>query len=449
MKVVALSCIITVIASSLICGIPGAYAVEETDTIPTMTLGSAVQEAMNENPVVLQAREKVNELASTLKTAFSQLFPNLSAYGNGNYKKDPLTNQYALFGGQPYNMYNAGLQITQPIYSGNLLSGGIGVAKSQQNQAEISFMMSQRDTTLAVIAAFYNVVFAERNVDILKENMKVDEDLLKVIKNFERTGRAQLLDVLQVKTQIALLVPQIAQAENQVKINAYQLATTIGERNARMIDVRGTLDPPNRKAIDEDVKNEKLRIFEIELAEEQIKQVQEQKDVTLAKELPNFNATVNWERSAYVKTDLLDEDATTWTVALNLTVPIFSGLSSVYERRTAASQEAEADYNKLNAQDQANLAQIQDLKTLDTSESTVAFSEKAFEIAGESLKEAMRMYRLGTSNLQQYLQNEQSYLQAEVTLEQAKYNYLVNLSKYYSAIGYPVTNLVRKMENRS
>jgi outer membrane protein TolC len=257
------------------------------------------------------------------------------------------------------------------------------------------------------------------------------------------------LDVLQVKTQIALLLPQIAQAENTVKINAFQLATLVGLRNTHEIAVRGTLDPPNRTAIETDIHNEKLRIFEVELADEQIHQVQAQKDIAMAKELPSFYAAANWDRSAYVKTDLLNEDATNWTISLNLTVPIFSGLSSIYERRTYASQEAQADYGKTNAEDQSNLSQIQALKTLDTAEATVDFAKKAFDIAGQSLKEALRQYRLGTSNLQQYLQNEQSYLQAEVSYEAAKYQYIVSIANYFEAIGYPVSNLVQKMENRS
>jgi outer membrane protein len=428
---------------------PAAFAVEKTDTLPTMTIGTAVQTAMNENPLVKQARERLNEVDATLRGSYSALFPTIAAIGNGNYKKDPVTNPYALFNGEPYNMYNVGLQITQPIYQGGLLTGGIGLAKSQSSQAEINYKMTERDTTLKVIQAFYNVVLAERNVEILKENQKVDQDLLKVIEHFEHTGRAQLLDVLQVKTEIALLLPQIAQAENLVKINAFQLATLVGLREVPEIAVRGTLDPPDRKAIEQDVKNEKLRIYEVELANEQIHQVQAQKDIALAKDLPSLNAAANWDRSAYVKTDLLNEDATNWTVSLNLTVPIFSGLSSIYERRTYASQEAQADYGKTNAEDQANLNQIQALKTLDTAETTVEFSKKAFDIAGQSLKEALRQYRLGTSNLQQYLQNEQSYLQAATSYESAKYQYIVSLASYFSAIGYPVSNLVQKMENRS
>src|SRR5689334_17639495 len=87
-----------------------------------LSVRSAVQTALDRNPGILQARAKVEEADHRSGLAYSYFFPTLSATGSAFYKKDAANNPAALFGASPYNSYNLGLQITQPIFVGGALT---------------------------------------------------------------------------------------------------------------------------------------------------------------------------------------------------------------------------------------------------------------------------------------------------------------------------------------
>ncbi|MBS1959132.1 MAG: TolC family protein [Bdellovibrionales bacterium] len=415
----------------------------------SFTVHSAVTYALEHNLDVQAAREKLNETDAISSAAVSDLFPTIALTANGNYRKDSATNPLALFGAEPYNQYFAGLTLSQPLYAGGALWGAIDSTKSANQIAEANYQIAVRDLTINVIQAFYSVILAEKNVAILDENRQIDEDLVKTINTYHRLGRSQLLDVLQVKTQLAMLVPKIAQARNQVKIAGIQLATILGYRGAPEISVSGDLIEPDRKKFEAAFTGETQRHWENERSSHQLDAVDANRSLLLSKDLPALSLLGTYGRSSYVKTDLLDSSATTWALTLQLSVPIFSGLSSIHERNALASQQKQAEIQKENTEDQSTLTQAQTQKEIDLAQETLVSTKEAFDIAQKAINEAKRQFRLGLTNLINYLQAEQSFLDAETIYYQAKFNYLVALFKYGAARGYSPQKLLAKMENPS
>lgn len=413
-----------------------------------LTISQAVDIAISHNPGSQMTHEKLNELDADVRQTYAKIFPNISITGSALEKKDAVTNPYALFDGDAYNMYTIGAAVTQPIWASGLLSGGIDLANSNRKVGELNDDITQRTLALNVIEAFYSIIQNQRNLSSLENERKVDEDLVKTITKYYHVGRNQLLDVLQEQTTVAQIVPQIAQAKNQIQIAATQLATYLGDRNADQIEVIGTLDMPDRHAIEDDMRREKLRIFENELVDEQLRQVDYNRTIGLAPDLPSVNAVATWGRNAYVKTDLFNDDATTWSFGIQLTIPVFSGLSTVYERHMYASQEKQATINKIGTYDQSALGQVQTMHNLDIAEDTVKTSALAYKLAQDSMKEATRTMRLGTISLLQYQTSQQALLSSEVLLDQSKYTFISDLSQYVIAMGYPYQELVKRLENK-
>lgn len=416
-----------------------------TPAVP-LTIGKAVAVALQRNTSILLSREKVTELDAVKSQTYSALFPNLSLTGTALERKDPITSPLALFGGNSYNNYTLSLQIAQPIWASGALTGAIGVAKSNRAAADIDQEIAHRELTLNVIQAFYGVILHQRNLATLEREKKVDEELIKAIQDKYKTGRAQLLDVLQTKTQVALLTPRIAQARNQVQISATQLSIFLGNREASEIAVSGSLDSPDRKQLESELKVRPLRLLENEKAEEALRLIDSTRQVTLAKDLPYLGGVATYGRSSYVKTDLFNDEATQWTIGLQLNVPLFSGLSSIHQRHAFASQEAQLAINRAGIVDATQLAQIQAVRNLDISQETIETTILAHGLAEQSLTEARRNYRLGTITLIQYQTSQSQLLDAEVSLDQSRFDYIVNLSKYATSMGLPASELVARLE---
>ena len=173
--------------------------------------------------------------------SYSLIFPTISATGGYSYKKDALTSPTALFGGETYNYYTLGLALNQPLFDGGAILGGVKVAKLNRDIADITRQENERDLTESVIESFYSVVLA-KNVETLQENINVQKALLDLTTHWQKIGRSQVLDVLQMRTNLALLEPQLATAKNQVLIAASTLANYLGEQKAKEIEVLGNID---------------------------------------------------------------------------------------------------------------------------------------------------------------------------------------------------------------
>ncbi len=411
-----------------------------------MTLLSAVKIALDHNPAVRTAREKINEGFANESYAFAKIFPTVQGVGTAAVQKDSALSGGGPFQGDVYNNYNVQLQLNQPLYDGGALFAAVRYADKDEKIRSLSVEMSERDTALLIIGDFYDVLLAQRKLAALNRTLKVLTETLQVTQSRYKIGRAQLLDVLSIKTQIALLVPQISQQENQIQISAAQLAHDMGDPDARQIQVNGTLEPMTNQQMEsyspESLRRLKSRILEFEQEALTIDQFEDTRAVTLAPNYPQASLIASIGRAAYAQSDLLTDYSTAWSVGLSLTIPIFSGLSSVAQKRQLASQGEQLLLAATTLQDQISLNQVQTRRNLEIARSTIASSKDAFVLAEQSLAEARRQYKLATIDYLQYLTAQSSLLTAESNFDQAKHDYLTSLAKYYVAAGYPLNQLI-------
>lgn len=413
----------------------------------SLNIKDAVKMALERNPDVATGRERLVEADKNISFSVSQLFPNVSFSGNVAREKAPITGVgSALFGGEPYNSYLAQLKLSQPLYAGGSLTSGLAVARLNKDIREKDLEISERDLSVLVLEAFYTILTNREVVDLLKRTKAVDEQSLATSERYFRIGRAQLIDVLQAKTQLALVLPQIANAENQMKIAGSQLVTILHESQTRTLALTGSLgylDPEKVRSL----LAKRRRLAEITRGELQIAQSQKQADVQLAGNYPQLSFQTFWGRQTYTSSDLLGNYANTWSFGLQLQIPLFSGLSSVFQRGALASQTAQIEIAQSKLLDQLAFNQVQGEGNLDTAVLVLKSSKQAAEYARASLVEAQKDFRLQTINFLQLLTSEQSFLNAELSYAQARYGYVDTVAKYFVASGIPISLLVEILGN--
>ena len=410
-----------------------------------LTLENAVQSATSKNPAAQTARERLIEGEQSYPITRALVLPTLTAQLDYNFRKDPLNLGQPLFGGESYNFYSFGLKFMQPLYSGGGVSAGLSSSKKELEIRQREVSIADRDLTLRVLQSFYGVLIQQRRIETLERNLAFEKELASTAQVKYRQGTARLLELLSIKTQLALLEPNIERARGELKVRAAERAQLIGDPNVSELQVTATLDPAPWDQVEAAAKADDRTPSIPEL--EKIKIAQEQaidnKEMNLAKHFPQLRLVGTWGREAYVKADLLDSFSTRWTAGLSLEVPIFSGLSSIYERRKFASQIALLSIEEARLRDQFALSQIQARKDIELAKTVVAANREALKLANDAMKEARTTYRLGTSTYQQLFDAEQRQTEAEFQYDQARYEAIVSQARFFIASGWRLAPLVQ------
>jgi outer membrane protein TolC len=414
-------------------------------SVPVFTIQGSMRQAMDKNPDVLKAREILHQSEANEALAFSRVFPVVNGDLQASHLKAASSSNSPLFGGDPYNQYRAGLTLTQPLYDSSLFPA-YRFSKKDQLIKKYQVDIAERTLSESVLESFYSVLLNERLLQIYKETLKVDNETLAIAERYYRIGRAQKIDVLQLKTQAALLTPKIAQVDNRMRTAAAQLATLLRELDASNIRLKGALASPSTAWVSQMVAHARAELPEVLRARETVNQFENSRDVQMAVYWPKLNFVANLLRSAYDKHDLIDSNTTSWGLSLQLNIPIFAGLSSFRQRASLASQERQLELDETHAADAASVSQIQTEHDFAVAVAGLESSRQAALFGRESLQEAQRSYKLQTINYLQYQSSQQAFLDSQVGYYQAKYNYIVALSKYFNAMGVPSALLVAKLE---
>ncbi len=414
----------------------------------SLSIKAAISEALDRNADVLKAREAIQQSESEYHQTISKLFPTVNGYANWNYIKDAADQNFSNFGGEAFNQYQVGLKFNQPLYDGAVL-GGLGFAKKGTDIKKTELEIAEKTISESVIETYYTLLLNERLLQILNDTYAVDVSTLKAAENYYRLGRIQKVDFLQLKTQTALLKPKIAQAENQIQVAASQLATLLHHVDAGEVRTKGALVTPDPKWVKEQVEKRSKELPEITAARLSVDQFEDGRSVSMAAHLPKLSFVGQYGRLTYVKTDLLDSNATNWMIGLQLTVPIFTGLSSLSERSALASQQKQLELTETKLSDTVFVNEIQTEKDVEVAQTQMIASEEAARFGEEGMKEAEKDFKLSTISYIQYQSSLQAYLDSESNYYQSKYRYIVAIAKYFNAIGVPISNLISKLDELS
>jgi outer membrane protein TolC len=346
------------------------------------------------------------------------------------------------FGGESYNQYTLQLKLVQPLYQGGAIMSGLHAAEKELDIRKKDLEISERDVTAQVINSFYSVMLNQQLLNVLNYTLNEEKQTQALVEKYQKIGRTQLLDVLQIKTQVALIYPRISTAENQMKSSASQLMSLLHDNQTEAVNLTGDLvyiDPATVSKV-LTMKRERPELARSRIV---IDQFDDKSTVSLATYNPSFNLQALYGKTANSQSDLLNDFSNTWSVGFQLTVPIFSGLASVHEKRVLASQEKQLEYNQQSLLDNLAYSQVQAERNLDVAAAVLKSSKEASEYSTASLKEAQREFKMATSSYTQLNTSEQNFLDAQTRFIGAKYDYIDAVTKYFVSAGIPIHELVQ------
>lgn len=415
-----------------------------------LTLDEAIDLSLNNSKKIQISSKNMKIGDINLGRAFKMALPSVSY--KGNYSRFEHTERY-MFGRETgvnkvTNMKNAKMSkeekggyssqviISQPIFQGGAILGGIKGAKAQSNIMDLSFLADKRDVRIDTIQIFSDIIRYQKDLEALETSKKELE-----IRHKEQKNKLDLKLIIKadlLKTEMAMLEvdSNIVRVKNLIDIETKKLKIETGltnEDDLTLVDFTVPEDLSEKIDFDKDMVTAKTQSLSALIAKNNVEYAKAEKMVAFSDNLPKVNAFVQYggyERESVDDTFHNEE----WRGGVSVSWELFNFGSGIDKYRAANENYKIEKLNDSIAQDNIEI-------NLTTAYSEVVRLEKLRVAMRSSLEASQENYNIDTERYKAGLLSTQDYLKSEAQLRQSKvdYNkaetdYLVAFEKYRSLL---------------
>jgi TolC family type I secretion outer membrane protein len=398
-----------------------------------LSLADAVATALDKSRDLDVARLEKERTDQRVREAWGGALPTLSASGQytRNIKKQVLFLPGA-FIGEPQvasvafpigsnNAYAGTLSLTQTLFNGQTFAG-IRAAKIVDALSEESFISSRATVITDVKKAYYNVLIAIEQLKLQQQSLARNEDALSDTRKLFKQGLAADLDTLRAFVQVENLRPQLIKYISGVEIAKTQLKTKMGIDSNEDLDLTdslvfdGIIPETRYEAVYSQAIAQRPEVRQLDLT---VKADEEQINADFSGHLPTLSAIGNL--SIQAQDDSFKFSQYVWpvssSVGLSLSVPIFAGFKTDAKVQQSKIVKRQDEKRLDNTREQIR----SEIKTVITS---VDEARKRIAVQERTVQAAQRSYDITKSRRQQGLGSQLDLTDAELSLNQAKVNYI-------------------------
>lgn len=420
-----------------------------------LTLDEALDIALSENPTIKIADMEVARYDYVTAETRGNLLPQLSV--DGNYTRALVKQEIAKglsFGAD--NTLSASANLSLPLIAPTVWRT-LKLNRTQLAAAVESARASRINLAAEVKKAFYNVLLAEQSLSVLRASeadvqRTVDDTRMK----FDN-GLASEYDLLTAEVQLSNLQPTILQTENSIKVAKLMLKMYLSLPEEVELEVKGSLDEWSAVVSEASVlstdcsQNSDLRA--LDLQEELLKR---QLRVANASRMPTIGA---FATASYSGNDLdrsgfgafgggseagtaaaISKSSFYWqhpvSVGVQISVPIFSGLTKAKQARSIKNQIAQIGLQKEYARKQVDVQVRSAINDLLTARETMRSQERTVEQAAKAYSISDTRFRAGAGTILELNSAQLAETQARLNYSQAIYDYLSAQADYEKILGH-------------
>ena len=394
-----------------------------------LTLEDAVVVALGKNPQAVEARESVAAAEARTGQTLSSYYPQLSVGADWNKGRTFMTATESI---KPIEVTTSALYLKQTIYDFGRTAGTVASARSNTKAATEMLTITRQDLAFRVRAAFYSLLAAEKQVRAVRETVSARDALYHQAQEFFNQGVRAKIDVANAEANLYAARTLLTQAENNRDNARVELANAMGITS---LEDR-TL-----------VESETISAALPELSKAQQKAIANRAELKrLAAIKDSAAANLKTAKSGYlpilsgiVSIGYADKtappDGEVWAVGLNLTVPIFSGFSTVEQEKEAVALmrvvEAQETDVRLQIVKETEFA----WRGMKEASSRIASTEKEMAAARENRILAEGRYHEGVGNIIEITDAQSQALNGETAHIQAIYDYHIASARFNRAVG--------------
>jgi NodT family efflux transporter outer membrane factor (OMF) lipoprotein len=309
--------------------------------------------------------------------------------------------------------------------------------KAQQEQARFALAATHITLSSNVAEAAIEEASLRGQIDATNELIKINTDMLDILRNQFKKGYVSRLDVAAQEAQLAQVVATLPPLLKQLAQQRDLLAALSGGFPNQNLPETFQLD--NLKLPQELPVSLPSQLVEqrpdVRQAEENLHAACALVGVAAANRLPTFTITADAGSVATIFSKLFSDSTGFWDVGAGVTQPIFEGGTLLHRERAAkaAFTEAEEQYRSTVLTAFQNVADT--LNALQQDADALKTAAAAKEAAAVTLDLTKKQYQTGYVNYLGLLNAEQSYQQALLNLVQAQANRYADTAALFQALG--------------
>lgn len=417
---------------------------EEAAAQMRLTLRQALDLALSENPTIRVAEMEVERYDYVRRQTWGSLLPQLSA--SGNYTRSIVKSE--MRGGLSFGADNTfALQgdLTLPLFAPSVYRT-LKMNDTQRAAAVEAARSSRIDLVAEVRKAFYNILLAEQSLAVLRESEATVQRTVDDTQVQYDHGLMSEYDLLTAQVQLSNLRPTILQTENSIKLAKLMLKMYLSIPEEVEIEVEGELDAMRDEVLagtdglTADLsQNSSLRT--LELQEELLRRSLRAANAGRLPTLAAFG-TASWtgnDMEPFMGFGGGDDSRYFWTnpisVGVQLSVPIFAGLTRMNRSRELKNQIAQTTLQRTYARQQLDVQVRSALNDLLTARETMFAQELTVEQARKAYRISDTRYRAGAGTILELNSAQLAQTQAQLNFSQAIYDYLTAKAEYDRIVG--------------
>jgi len=406
------------------------------------TLVDVIDQALCNNPQTRQAWANARFQAAQVGVAQSAYLPtvtlNASASRSMNSASSNLQVTTISSGGgssQPFNRFT-------PIVTLNYLLYNFGGREAQLESAEKTLEASNwtHDATLqtvmfAAIQAYYQVFATQAAAEAALVSEQSSNEALNAAQKRYEVGAAALADALQAKTAFAQAKLNRKKTEGDARVAVGTLANALGLEADYRLDIAPPFlpkpDAEQQTMVHRLIEQAKSMRPDLAAAEATVEAAEANVKAAEAGHMPSISIISNY---GYSHTDL-PSDTQSWTLGMQVSVPLFNGFNTTYQIRSAQEQLEVKKANYDQIEQTVSLDVWRAYQLLNTARESFNSSEDLVASALQSEKVAMGRYKAGAGNIIDLLNAQSSHANARLQLIQAQYTWLTQKAQLAQALG--------------
>ena len=401
------------------------------------TLDSLINLAMEQNPSVLMAINRIDQAKAQWRISQSEFYPSLTF--NGGWTRQQTSGNLGTGSPQAWTgYYSASVQMSWQLDVFGVIRQKAKAQKELYAASKEEYNATMVSLCAEVASAYFNLREVQQELDVLRRNAVSQEAVVKITESRYKTGLVSKLDVAQAKSVYYSTLASIPTTEANVIQYLNTLAVLLGLYPQDVTDALSDTKPlPDYiEPVGVGVPGELLlRRPDVRGAERQVNAQAALLGASKRDWLPEFFLNGSF---GYASDDLKDvgkKGSMTWSIAPSMTWNLFNGGRNLQEERLQRAQLDES----INQFNQTVLTAVQEVDNAmsaykNSIKQIVACKEMLYQ-GKEAFDLSLDLYKQGLTPFQNVLDAQRSMLTYENTLVKAKGYSLVCLVQMYQALG--------------
>jgi outer membrane protein len=326
--------------------------------------------------------------------------------------------------GASRDVFNFSTNVNQPLFTGGLNLANYRYAKIGVDLSKENFETAKRDLVLQVRVGYFNILKAEKFLDVAQQQVKQFEAQLEVTKAFFEVGIIAKNDVLQAEVRLANARQGLIRAENDLALAKSSFNTLLRREINTPLKVVDILEyKPFPLGFEESLQEALRQRPEIKTAQLNIDQAKENVKVARSGFFPTISLNGAYNRlsdEVGLDGDLRSER---WTVQALATFTLWNWGNTAFKVGENKVKVTQAEDSKTQFLESITLEVKDDYLNMMVAEKNISVAEKAIEQAEENLRMNEERYRYQVATAT-------DVLDAVTLLAQARTNYYGALSDF-------------------